>query len=429
MKKLFSQAITFSSVFVFSFVLSSGIFVAREPNKTSVDKLLNTQSNSDKTLTNQDKDEFWSRLKAVFNKYGNGLPTNKVKIKNQNYELNYLFDFRDSPTQNGHFFDIQPSAFWEANSALQKLFTNKVTISDIETKLKESKETLEFLKDKNIFTNRKTLRVPNLLIQDETYFIESLWDWKEGDELYSADTLIHDINHKITITELKNALQEANTASKQLWEDMKELVLWWTDSTRFSFVPTIPGRLSIGVNLSRFIAENDPNKKVTWNDIIADSWKPFYERDFRETLYVVTNVVANQNSNEFRQFLLWNPLQSWLKSLSELPTQQLQLNSKSYDLTVLFQEREETSWKNLSTGAKNILKQLIDDRTSPKQLAVALGVDAQYPDPDTRKELIGVDNTDNEKNNPLAIGLATIGGGASLLGVSYLVFYFLKSRK
>ena len=366
----------------------------------------------DKTLTNQDKDKFWSRLKAVFNKFGSVLPVNEVKIMNQDYDFEYFFDFRDRKTQDGRFVGSSLDVQW-ANRTLQKLFANKVTILEIETRLKELKEALEFLKDNNIFANRKILRVPNLLIRDQTYDVGSYWNWNPEIGFYSDTSLIREIiNFKITITELKNALQEANTASKELWEDMKELVLWWTDSTtRFAFKYTTRDSLSIGINLSRFIAENDPNKKVTWNDVITDSWKPFWEYDFSETLHVVPNVVANQNSNEFRQFLLWNPLQSWLKSLSQLSTQPLQLNSKSYDLTVLFQERDETSWKKLSTGAKNVLKQLINDRTSPKQLAVALGVDV-----------------DNEKNSALAIGLATIGGGIFLVAVGGLIYWFLKIK-
>ena len=55
---------------------------------------------------------------------------------NKDHELKYLFNFRDRQTQNGQFAGSTADVRG-ANNALQKIFANKVTILEIETKLKE----------------------------------------------------------------------------------------------------------------------------------------------------------------------------------------------------------------------------------------------------------------------------------------------------
>lgn len=280
-----------------------------------------------------------------------------------------------------------------------------------------------------VFESYSGLYFDDLLIKDQIYnlnrfFLAKSTDEMSWEEAASADSslMLAIDNEKVTLSDLKSALEGTDTNSEKLFLQMLKLVPSWKvekKPTLLNYGTKNPKSLTFSG--AKLFAEIGKKQQPTWQKVVTTSQKITPTKDqLSQTISLISSAIATKNNNHLLQLLLWNPLQKWLSTdFSSLIKQQIAIKKKTYDLTALFTQKTTTDWNQLNPKSRKVLKQLVDDKTTPLQLKTALDtLFQQQPKPVVKKY-----------SNSLVIGLITIGSGIAVIGLVGFVNWLTKFRK
>lgn len=387
--------------------------------------------------------DFWTQLQATLDKYSFVADDLNVVLDGNRYLLNSLFALKGDNLTVAQLPLV-------AKNQLFSLLRNDITIPALDAQLQNRQRLVT--RFANLFINYSGITVSDLLVKNRVYdvsdfFVAALQSnsasaflqhnaWKRAlNQKQNFNLFTALVEGQFTFDELETFLNSANLASKQLFNQIRQLLPFWESAKQFiAFTHRSGNKIFPTLHITKLITEIGKDKTVAWEQIVASSKQLPNNTDFVATIALLNSLTSWQNGNLFLQLLLWNPLQRWLTGeFANFVNFNLVIEEKKYNLSSLFTQKTKDYWNKLNFAGKETLKTLVTDQISPSQLKNALKLAnnqaSQTKTPTTNQQKSTTKTTPKrDKIDSLSLGLITIGGAIGVVGVGSLIYWLIKRR-